>query len=215
MIGKLANLGDDIEPETIDNDQLKILKNISTADTVSTRRLYSESESATFTVKLYFTTNSDIKSFEKGYAYKRRIVWLPMFNKVEKPDPNFISKATTKEALEYWIRLIVEGYCRLYHNQKWTEAEIVKKYNDQYHDDNNVSLQFAKDLEEDEIVGKTANEIKEMFYEWSSDERKFSPKLFKEAVWDLYQIGIGKGKVGGKPKRVFLRQKDTTQKLIH
>ena len=215
MIGKLANLGDDIEPETIDNDQLKILKNISTADTVSTRRLYSESESATFTVKLYFTTNSDIKSFEKGYAYKRRIVWLPMFNKVEKPDPNFISKATTKEALEYWIRLIVEGYCRLYHNQKWTEADIVKKYNDQYHDDNNVSLQFAKDLEEEEIIGKTANEIKEMFYEWSSDERKFSPKLFKEAVWDLYQIGIGRGKVGGKTKRVFMRQDDTNQKLMH
>ena len=215
MIGKLANLGDDIEPETIDNDQLKILKNISTADTVSTRRLYSESESATFTTKLYFTTNSDIKSFEKGYAYKRRIVWLPMFNKVEKPDPNFISKVTTQEALEYWIRLIVEGYKRLYTNQKWTESDIVLKYNDQYHEDNNVSLQFAKDLEPDEIVGKTVNDLKEMFYEWSTDDRKFSSKLFREAVWDLYQIGIGKGKVGGQSKRVFMKQSETTQKLIH
>lgn len=215
MIGKLANLGDDIEPETIDNNQLKILKNISTADTVSTRRLYSESESATFTAKLYFTTNSDIKSFEKGYAYKRRIVWLPMFNKVEKPDPNFISKATTQKALEYWIRLIVEGYKRLYHNQRWTESDIVLKYNDQYHEDNNVSLQFAKDLEPDEIVGKTVNDLKEMFYEWSTDDRKFSSKLFREAAWDLYQIGIGKGKVGGQSKRVFMKQSETTQKLIH
>lgn len=215
MIGKLANLGDDIEPETIDNDQLKVLKNISTADTVSTRRLYSESESATFTTKLYFTTNSDIKSFEKGYAYKRRIVWLPMFNKVEKPDPNFISKATTPKALEYWIRLIVEGYKRLYRNQRWTESEIVLKYNDQYHEDNNVSLQFAKDLDPDEIVGKTSNEMKEMFWEWSTDDRKFSSKLFKEAVWDLYQIGIGKAKVGGQTKRVFMKQSETSQKLIH
>lgn len=215
MIGKLANLGDDIEPETINNDQLKVLKNISTADTVSTRHLYSESESVTFTTKLYFTTNSDIKSFEKGYAYKRRIVWLPMFNKVERPDPNFISKATTKEALEYWIRLIVEGYMRLHTNQKWTESDIVKKYNDQYHDDNNVSLQFARDLGPDEIVGKTINEIREMFFEWTSDDRKFSSKLFKEAVWDLYEIGIGKSRVGGKIKRVFMLQSDTTQKLIH
>ena len=215
MIGKLANLGDDIEPETINNDQLKVLKNISTADTVSTRHLYSESESVTFTTKLYFTTNSDIKSFEKGYAYKRRIVWLPMFNKVEHPDPNFISKATTKEALEYWIRLIVEGYMRLHTNQKWTESDIVKKYNDQYHDDNNVSLQFARDLGPDEIVGRTINEIREMFFEWTSDDRKFSSKLFKEAVWDLYEIGIGKSRVGGKIKRVFMLQSDTTQKLIH
>lgn len=215
MIGKLANLGDDIEPETINNDQLKVLKNISTADTVSTRHLYSESESATFTAKLYFTTNSDIKSFEKGYAYKRRIVWLPMFNKVEKPDPNFISKATTKKALEYWIRLIVEGYMRLHKNQRWTESAVVKKYNDQYHDDNNVSLQFARDLGPDEIVGKTINEIREMFNEWTTDDRKFSSKLFKEAVWDLFEMGIGMAKVNGKTKRVFMLQRETTQKLIH
>lgn len=214
MIGKLANLGDDIEPETINNNELKVLKNISTADTISTRKLYAESESATFTVKLYFTTNSDIKSFEKGYAYKRRILWLPMFNKVEKPDPSFITKITTKPALEYWIRLIVEGYQRLYQDQAWTESKVVKDYNDQYHEDNNVCLQFARDLNPDtEICGKTVSDIRGDFYEWSSDDRKFSSKLFKDAVWDLYQIGLGRSKVNGKTRRVFIRQEDTSQRL--
>ena len=214
MIGKLANLGDDIEPETINNNELKVLKNISTADTVSTRKLYAESESATFTVKLYFTTNSDIKSFEKGYAYKRRILWLPMFNKVDKPDPNFITKITTRPALEYWIRLIVEGYQRLYQNEAWSKCKIVQDYNDQYHEDNNVCLQFARDLDPDtEIVGKTVSEIKMDFYEWSSDDRKFSSKLFQDAVWDLYQIGLGRAKQNGKTRRVFMRQCDTKQKL--
>ena len=214
MIGKLANLGDDIEPEAINNDELKVLKNISTADTVSTRKLYAESESATFTVKLYFTTNSDIKSFEKGYAYKRRIMWLPMFNKVDKPDPNFISKMTTKPALEYWIRLIVDGYKRLYLNREWSKCKVVKDYNDQYHEDNNVCMQFAKDLDPDtEICGKTVSEIKMDFMEWSSDEARFSSKLFKDAVWELYKIGIGRSKVGGKTRRVFMKQEDTVQKL--
>ena len=136
MVGKLANLGDDIEAEAITHDELKVLKNISTADTVSTRKLYEESENATFTVKLYFTTNSDILSFDKGYAFKRRIQWLPMFNKVDKPDPYFITKMTTKPALEYWIRLIVEGYKRLYQNRKWTVCKVVEDYNNQYHEDN-------------------------------------------------------------------------------
>jgi putative DNA primase/helicase len=216
MIGKLANLGDDIETDAIDNNQLKVLKNISTADTVSTRHLYSESESTTFTTKLYFTTNSDIRSFEKGYAYKRRIVWLPMFNKVEKPDPTFITKITSDEALEYWIRMIVEGYKRLYKNQTWTECEAVKEYNDQYHEENNVSLQFARDLDpETEIVGKTISDMEIAFMEWSTDERKFSPKLFKAAVWDLYEIGIGRMKTGGTTRRVFIRQCDTSQALQH
>lgn len=216
MIGKLANLGDDIEAEAIDNDQLKVLKNISTADTVATRHMYAESESTTFTIKLYFTTNSDISSFEKGYAYKRRIVWLPMFNKVEKPDPRFISKLTTKEALEYWICLIVEGYKRLYKNMEWTECKAVEEYNSQYHDNNNICAMFAKEINPDtEIIGKTVSEIREAFNEWDTEGKRFSSKLFKDAAWDLYQIGIGISKVSGKTRRVFLRQADTSQKLSH
>ena len=214
MIGKLANLGDDIEAEAITHDELKVLKNISTADTVSTRKLYEESENATFTVKLYFTTNSDILSFDKGYAFKRRIQWLPMFNKVDKPDPYFITKMTAKPALEYWIRLIVEGYKRLYQNRKWTVCKVVEDYNNQYHEDNNVCLMYAKDLDPDtEIVGKTITQIRMDFMEWTSDDRKFSSKLFQDAVWDLYKIGLGRSKQNGKTRRVFMRQKDTSQKL--
>lgn len=217
MIGKLANLGDDIEPEAIDNKELKILKNISTADTVSTRRLYAQSESATFTIKLYFTTNSDIASFEKGYAYRRRIVWLPMFNKVEKPDPNFITKITTDAALKYWIRLIVDGYFRLYRDQAWVKCKLVDDYNDQYHDNNNICLQFARDQDPDtEIIGKTISDVKQSFWEWSSDDsRKWSAKQYKNAVWDLYKIGIGKGKIDGQTRRVFMYQKSTEQVLDH
>lgn len=216
MIGKLANLGDDIEAEAIDNDQLKILKNISTADTVATRHMYAESESTTFTIKLYFTTNSDISSFEKGYAYKRRIVWLPMFNKVEKPDPRFISKLTTNEALEYWIRLIVDGYRRLYKNMDWTECQAVEEYNSRYHENNNVCARFAKDIDPDtEIVGKTVREMEEAFIKWDTEGNRFRSKLFKEAVWDLYKIGLGRSKVEGKTCRTFMKQTDTSQKLDH
>lgn len=216
MIGKLANLGDDIEAEAIDNDQLKVLKNISTADTVATRHMYAESESTTFTIKLYFTTNSDISSFEKGYAYKRRIVWLPMFNKVNKPDPRFISKMTTKDALEYWIRLIVEGYKRLYTNMEWTHCQAVEEYNSRYHENNNVCARFAKDIDPDtEIVGKTVSEMREAFMRWDTEDNKFRSKLFKEAVWEMYKIGLGTSKISGKTSRVFMRQEGTKQKLDH
>ena len=216
MIGKLANLGDDIEPAAINDAELKILKNISTADTISTRHMYSESISSTFTIKLYFTTNSDIKSFEKGYAYKRRIVWLPMFNKVDKPDPQFISKITTQKALEYWIRLIVDGYKRLYTNLEWTKCETVEQYNAQYHENNDVCRQFAKDLDpETEIINRTVSEMSEEFYRWDSEGAKFSNKNFIAAVWDLYKIGIGVAKVAGKSRKVFMRQEDTNQMLKH
>src|SRR5699024_11809548 len=39
MEGKLVNLGDDIQDQAINNEQMKHLKNISTCDFVSTREL--------------------------------------------------------------------------------------------------------------------------------------------------------------------------------
>ena len=215
LIGKLANLGDDIEAEAINNDQMKVLKNIATADTTSSRELYKQAESSTITAKLYFTTNSDIKSFEKGYAFKRRVVWMPMFNKVSAPDPYFISKMTTPEALTYWIRLLVEGYKRLYTNGFWTVSQKVEEYNTMYHEANNPMRQFAQAIGEEAIVGRTVKEIKDDFFEWDTEDNKFSIKLFREAVWDLYEVGVGTARIGTKTSKMFMRQKDTSQVLQH
>ena len=215
MIGKLANLGDDVQPEAINNDQMKVLKNISTADLVATRMLYKQSISATFTTKLYFTTNSDIRSFEKGYAYKRRVKWLPMFNKVEKPDPKFITRMTSPKALEYWIRLLVEAYERLYRNGAFTKCEAVEEYNRQYHIENNYMSVFLQtvDIEQD-ILNKRGPEVKRLYNEYNDDDTKpYKSKLILEALKD-YGIGMGQKKVNGRNQRVFMRQDDSKQKVI-
>ena len=215
MIGKLANLGDDIEGDAIDNNQMKMLKNMVTADSVSTRKLYEQSITATFTIKLYFTTNSNIKSYEKGFAYQRRVVWMPMFNKVEKPDPHFITKLTTKEALEYWIKLIMDGYFRLLKNGDWSRSEVLEKYNTEYHESNNPMLLFVKDADiETEILYRTVNEVRDAFEEWKDDDSyKFNSKLLKQALWERHKIGIGVKKVSRKSKKLFLKQEDTDQDL--
>lgn len=215
MIGKLANLGDDVQPEAINNNQMKILKNISTADMVATRQLFKQSISATFIAKLYFTTNSDIRTFEKGYAYQRRVKWLPMFNKVEKPDPKFITRMTSREALQYWIRLIVEAYMRLYENGHMTVSEVVEEYNRQYHIENNYMAVFLQTLDIDtDVLGKTGPEVKQIYLEYNDDDSKpYRPKLLAEA---LKELGIGKGiaNVNGKTRRIFMKQEDTTQKIL-
>ena len=36
-------------------------------------------------------------------------------------------------------------------------------------------------------------------------------ELFKDAVWELYKTGIGRSKQGGKTRRVFMKQDETTQ----
>lgn len=214
MIGKLANLGDDVQPDAINNDEMKALKNITTADTVETRRLYHQSESATFTVKLYFTANSDIKSYEKGYGYQRRVMWLPMFNTVEKPDPTFITRMTTPEALAYWIRLIVEGYFRIWQNHCLSDCERVTEYNRQYHMENNHMAMFLADITPDAILGKTPKEVKDLYEDYNDDfSKNYSPKLLNDQLRSM-GIGLGRKKIEKITKRVYMRQSETEQDLF-
>lgn len=216
MLGKLANLGDDCEPESINNDQMKILKNICSADTIEARRLYQQSFYATYTVKLIFTSNSDIRSWEKGYAFKRRVMWMPMFNTVAKPDPSFISKMTTPDALKYWTRLMIEGYQRIYHNKTLTFCQKVQDYNDQYHMENNHMAMWLSNINiETVILGKTAKEVRKAYEEYNDDsDKKYSPQLLNERLREM-GIGIGDKRLGPKEKiRVYMRQSDTKELLF-
>ena len=217
MVGKLANLGDDVEPEAINNKEMKMLKNVATADTVEGRFLYEQSGQLNVIAKMFFTTNSDLKSWEKGFAYKRRVLWLPMFIKIEKPDPNFITKLTTPEALEYWVKLIVDGYFRLYgkgcdkrKKDGFTFSPAVAMQNDKYHKENNPMIEFIEYLQPEGILGKTPTEIKRAFADWNPDEIEFRPKQFRQAVWEIYEIGCGMKKGIG---RVYMRAADTDQNI--
>lgn len=203
--GKLANLGDDIQDEPINNDQMKMLKNISTCDVIELRRLYEQSSSVQLSTSLIFTSNHKIKSFEKGTSYKRRVDWLPMYTKPKKKDPKFISKLTTPEALEYWIRVIVEGYFRLYQQGKFTESEVVQQMNDEYHADNNTAIEFINDLEPKDIYKMRAPEIYVEYETWCEENglNLQSQKLFKETVKDIYGLDTKPTKINGKTQRVY------------
>lgn len=217
MTGKLANLGDDIQDEPIDNEQMKMLKNISTCDFVESRRLYENSMSIQLTTSLIFTSNHVLKSFEKGESYKRRVMWLPMFTKVEagRKDPKFITKLTTQKALEYWLKLIVDGYMRLYKNGDFTYCKKVADYNKEYHDENNTCLMFLDDLTPDDIRGKRAPEVMGAYEIWAEENglNVGSKKMMKEAIYEKFKMGIIRKSINGKTSRVYEEEDKTTQKI--
>ena len=217
MKGKLANLGDDIQDEPINNEQMKQLKNISTCDFIEIRELYKQSMSIQLTTTLIFTSNHILKSFEKGKSYKRRVMWLPMYTEVEenRKDPLFITKLTTQAALEYWIRLIIEGYFHLYRKSRFTECKIVKMFNEEYHKDNNTALQYLDDLTGEDIHLKRSPEIMEDYTIWAEENglNVASVKMMREAIREKFGMGTGTKKINGKQARVFLYPDETEQEL--
>ena len=213
LTGKLVNLGDDVEDKPIGKTQFKHIKNITSADTVTIRRLYKEAESVVLQAKLIYTSNSDLRTFDKGHALERRMCWVPMFNTVRKPDPNFITKMTTPEALEYWMKLMVEAYMRLYKNG-WTESKICTDYNGEYHRHNDISKMFIEELEKDDFLYKTRQEVLEMFDKWNTDDdRKLNMRAFKQNIWLLYRMGFGVNTRQGKSAKVLMEQCETKQNL--
>jgi len=210
---KLVNLGDDVEDKPLGKTQFKHIKNITSADTVTIRRLYKEAESVVLQAKLIYTSNSDLRTVDKGHALERRMCWVPMFNTVRKPDPNFITKMTTPEALEYWMKLMVEAYVRLY-KHGWTESKICADYNGEYHRHNDISKMFIEELEKDDFLYKTRQEVLDMFDKWNTDDdRKLNMRAFKQNIWLLYRMGFGVNTRQGKSAKVLMEQCETKQNL--
>jgi putative DNA primase/helicase len=201
MQGKLCNLGDDLEDEYINKDQMKLLKNISTCDFVSARNLFEQSRDVELTLSLIFTSNHILKSKEKGDSYKRRVDWMPMYSKPTKRDPDFIRKLTTDQAKQYWIRLIVEAYQRLYRVRDFTPSEAVANFNEEYHRINNNVLDFLEGRPVEEWItndknrtGKTKNEAFKMYKAWCEENEEFNmgKEKFHEILCNNYEIEYGK-----------------------
>lgn len=189
-VGKLANLGDDVSAKkAMDDETTKRLKNITSADSIEFRPLYSNPKKAIIAPTLIFTTNKIIKTWEKGNSIKRRIIWCPMLYKPKTKDPKFISKLTTPEALEYWIRLLVEAYQRLYINKKYTESKTINEFTELYHSNNDPLENFVEELNVmEDIIGKTLNEFKDLYLSYidDPDSKTFPRNRLKEMILIKY-----------------------------
>ena len=210
---KLVNLGDDVEDKAIGTHAMKLLKNIASADTIQMRKLYEVSETVTPTATLIFTSNHIIKSFEKGDSVKRRFRWCPMYTKVDKIDPNFIPSITNSDALKYWVRLMVEGYMRIYTNGCMTDNEPVNNETARYHQENNLSEMFVDDLTLDDVLYIKPKEVFDRYVLWCEDEgiEPTSARIFNSNIQDRFNVIRGVKKIQGKSHRVYLSNVETDQ----
>lgn len=203
--GKLANLGDDIQDQAINDKDMKALKNLSTCDFISTRELYKNAEDMFFTGSLIFTSNHILKSWEKGESYKRRVLWLPMYTKVKKKDPKFITKLTNEKALKYWVRLMVEGYKRLYVQSKFTESERVNDFNEKYHRENNPALDYIDGMSKEDFEGKPIKDVYDDYEQWCEDNAvNFNKNMIADTLLELYGLSREVRWINRKSARCFV-----------
>lgn len=211
LVGKLTNLGDDIENKPIDEESGKLLKNLSTADIVSVRSLYKNAQTVELIATLIFTSNHVLRSFDKSPGLERRITWLPMYGKPKKVNPHFVEEVTSPECLEYWLKLIVEAYMRLYKRGSMPECKRVNDFKQSYNYENNNCLIFLDEIGEGLIEGFKPSDVFDKYSAWCEDngETTLSKKLLTETIRRKFGLVAKVTTKNGKSRRVYKREDDT------
>ena len=120
-------------------------------------------------------------------------------------DPYIIYKVTTEQAMEYLIKLGIEGLKRVLSAYMFTEDESVRAALKEYEENNNPVLLFFKELEITDIVNKTTRDVFSRYQLFCAENNfnAMSGGEFSKAVRKRYAVEIIDRKVNGKKYRVF------------
>ncbi|QIK57782.1 hypothetical protein G7059_07990 [Erysipelothrix sp. HDW6A] len=144
---KLVNLGDDIPTLTI-KDTGKFKKLVSGEGVTVERKNQNPFELNNYAT-LWFSTNKMPSFGDKSLGMERRITILPFnatFTSKDKDfDPNILEKVTTQSALNYLLRLAIEGYQSLRKSGKFIVPEVVTKANEAYKIESSSILTWLKE----------------------------------------------------------------------
>src|SRR5699024_2388913 len=125
MDGKLANIGDDIDSSYLKNTGT--FKKIADGNDLIVERKGQDAVTKTITAKLIFGVNEMPRMRDFSYGAKRRLMFIPFNAKFTKNSSNFDPfikyKITTQNAMEYLLKLGIEGIRRLIINRGFTDSK--------------------------------------------------------------------------------------------
>lgn len=145
--GKLANIGDDISNRYIEDNST--FKKLVTGEKVNVERKGKDPFDFRNYSKLIFSANELPRINDLSDGLKRRILFIPfnaVFDKKDKDfDPFIKDKLTTDDALEYLIKLGMNGLYRILNNNEFTSSKSSDAVWKEYEEINNPVVAFIND----------------------------------------------------------------------
>lgn len=202
--GKLVNIGDDISNSYIDDNST--FKKLVTGETVNVERKGRDPFDFENYSKLIFSANEIPRINDLSDGLKRRIIFIPFNAKFSKRDPDYdpfiIDKLMDQTALEYLLKLSLEGLDRILYNREFTRSSIVDEAWDEYEKTNNPVVGF---IEEAKIENESVNDVFKQYQCWCSENGlkplskvKFSNELKKHGYNSDKRV-----RVDGKQVRIW------------
>ena len=205
LYGKLANLGDDISNNYIENSS--ILKKLITGEPVTVEHKGEAPFEFNNYSKMIFCANEIPRINDSSSGLLRRLIIIPFKAKFDPSDPDFdpfiIDKLTTVSAMEYLLKLSIEALKRLLTNREFTKTTQSSCLMHDYECQNNPLVTFVG--EGYKIDDEPVSDVYLRYVQWCMDnglkplsKTEFSRKICKRFNYESHLKSIN-----GKKTRCF------------
>lgn len=211
MYGKLANIGDDISDNFLDDSSE--FKKIVTGETIDAEQKGQPKFEFDPYVKLIFSANN-IPRIGKGRdssAIIRRLVIIPFNAKFTKNDPDYVpfigDKLKEQGAIEYLIKLGIAGLKRVLLNSSFTTSESLQRELDEFEEMNNPVLGFFKENSVDDIENQPTKDVYTSYNEYciNNGMTPMAKGEFSKQCKKYYGMDIVDKKINGHKFRIFVK----------
>lgn len=216
LLGKLANLGDDISNDYLDADSCSVIKKVATGDPLYTDVKGGEGFTFQPYATMVFSANAFPRLGDSSDGMMRRLFPMSFNARFSKSDPDFDpmigDKLASEEAAEYMCVIGVEGLRRVMAQGRLTPNEASETIAHDIKVDNDSVLQWMEDegLGAPDAIGRTKDELYAGYRAWCEGNgaqyigvRKFGKTLRNEWHVVLCQMDHRDFSDGRKTVRVY------------
>ena len=212
LVGKLANIGDDIGDEFIANPA--VLKKLASGNPITVEEKGKDPFEFSNYSKLLFSANNIPRIKDKSGAVQSRLIIIPFDARFspddEDYDPYIKDKLTSDEAMEYIIQIAIVGLKRILRNRTFTKSEKVEKSLEEYEQNNNPILLFFTEIDETDVQNEPTRKVYMKYTEFCV-ENSFTPMSnieFSKQVKKHFGYEIVNKTIKGKKNRIFVKKGD-------
>lgn len=224
MVGKLANIGDDISNGYISENAK--FKKLVTGEPLMVERKGVDPFKIRNYGKLIFSANEVPRVNDISNGLNRRLVIVPFNARFSSNDPDYNpfikDELMTKESLEYLLLLGIKGLRRVLYdnNQAFTNVDVVVKELEEYKRMNNPIIQF---IEEFKVENEPVQFVYDLYSNWCNsggmkplNRNKFVNVMIGAGL-EVKQVRVTKNRrfrgIRGERVRIFIRPEDKTESI--
>ena len=210
MYNKLANIGDDISNKYMNNSS--IFKKAVTGESFMVAKKYGQPFELESYATQIFCANDLPQVNDKSDGFSRRILIVPFNATFSNDDADFdpfvMDKLIEEDALEYLLKLAVDGLKRVIVNRKFSKSDASENEMMEYNILNNNVLEWMRDVELFEIENHSVAEVYRRYTVWCGESGAHAVKktnLSKE-MKKYYDLVSKPKSLDGKTTRVYVKE---------